>query len=180
MSERGESTAAILARIDIFGNLTAAQYELVAFLCEPLQPRRGTWLMREQEHSRELYVILSGGVEVVMDPGLIVPGFEDSTPERVLTELRAGQVFGEIALVDQGVRSASVRVSRDHTELLRIQGERLMMLCDTYPALGYRLMRNLASELSLKLRNTGLTFREYQLALVASGQLPVLPEDPHA
>lgn len=168
MSEQSQAIAAILARIDIFDNLSDAQYELVAFLCEPLQPRKGAWLLREQERSDDLYVLVQGGVEVVMDPGFIVPGQGAAPEEQVLTELRDGQVFGEIALVDHGVRSASVRVSRDDTELLRIPGERLLMLCDTYPGLGYRVMRNLASELALKLRNTGLTFREYQLALFHS------------
>lgn len=165
MSEQTVATAAILSRIDIFDNLSAAQYELLAYLAEPLRPRKGTWLMREQERSDDLYVIVQGGVEIIMDPGLIVPGRNSGPAEQVLTELRDGQVFGEVALVDQGLRSASVRVSRDNTELLRIAGERLLMLCDTYPALGYRVMRNLASELALKLRDNGLTFREYQLAL---------------
>ena len=165
MSEQSKATAAILSRIDIFDNLTEAQYELLAYLCEPLTPRKGTWLLREQEQSDDLYVIVEGGVEVVMDPRMIVPGDQDAPAERVLSELRAGQVFGEIALVDHGVRSASVRVSRNNTRLLRIAGDKLLRLCDTYPALGYRIMHNLASELALKLRDTGLTFREYQLAL---------------
>jgi CRP-like cAMP-binding protein len=168
MSEHSESTAATLARIDIFDNLTPAQYELLAFLCQPLEPRKGTWLLREQEEGDDLYVIVQGGVEVVMDPGLVVPGREGAPGERVVTELRDGQVFGEIALVDQGLRSASVRVSRDDTRLLRISGGRLLMLCDTYPGLGYHVMRNLASELALKLRENGLSFREYQLALSAA------------
>ena len=168
MSEQSGSTAAILARIDIFDNLTPAQYELLAFLCEPLEPRKGAWLLREQEEGEDLYVIIQGGVEVVMDPGLIVPGRDGAPAERVVTELRDGQVFGEIALVDRGLRSASVRVSRDDTRLLRISGGRLLMLCDTYPGLGYRVMRNLASELALKLRDNGLTFREFQLALSAA------------
>ena len=36
-----------------------------------------------------------------------------------------------------------------------------MLLCDTYPALGYRLMRNLAADLSMKIRNTDLKVRDY-------------------
>ena len=83
----------------------------------------------------------------------------------VLTELREGQVFGEVALVDQGLRSATVRVNRTNTLLLRIERERLMRLCDTYPELGYKIMKNLAADLAMKIRNTGLTFRQHQLLL---------------
>jgi hypothetical protein len=41
-----------------------------------------------------------------------------------------------------------------------------MLLCDTYPELGYKLMKNLAADLALKMRNTDLTVRNYQLMLV--------------
>ncbi len=49
----------------------------------------------------------------------------------------------------------------DNTRLLIIDRERIMLLCDTYPALGYRLMRNLAADLAMKIRNTDLQVREY-------------------
>jgi hypothetical protein len=41
-----------------------------------------------------------------------------------------------------------------------IPRDKLIMLCDTYPQLGYRLMRNLAADLSLKIRSTDLLLRE--------------------
>jgi hypothetical protein len=38
-----------------------------------------------------------------------------------------------------------------------------MMLCETYPQLGYRLMYNLAADLAMKIRNNGLQIREQLL-----------------
>ena len=35
-----------------------------------------------------------------------------------------------------------------------------MNLCETYPRLGYLLMRNLAADLAMKIRNTDLNMRE--------------------
>ncbi|NLF65737.1 MAG: cyclic nucleotide-binding domain-containing protein [Chloroflexi bacterium] len=160
------SVTATLSLTEIFDNLSSAQLELIAALCEPMVLRRGQVLFRENEGSDDLYVIVRGAIEVLMNPGVIT-----SQPEQepvALTGLRPGQVFGEIALVDQGVRSATIRASEDNTELLRIPRDRLMRLCDTYPELGYKIMRNLAADLALKIRNTGLTIRQYQLLL--SGQ----------
>lgn len=160
------SVSAILARTDIFDNLSPAQYELLAFICEPQSPAPGRILVRENEHSDDLYVIGRGGVEVLMDPRLVAGEAQSEHLDPVLlTELSEGQVFGEIALVDQGIRSATVRVSKPNTLLLRIPRQRLMMLCETYPEMGYKLMRNLAAELAVKIRQTGLTFRQYQLLL---------------
>ncbi len=156
----------MLARTEIFEGLSPHQYELVSFVCEPLTFRRGEVLLRENEHSDDLYVIGRGGVNVLMDASVVSATQAETAAEPVLLiELRAGQVFGEIALVDQGVRSATIEVSRDDTLVLQIQRKRLMLLCDTYPEMGYKIMRNLAADLAVKIRNTGFTFRQYQLLL---------------
>jgi CRP-like cAMP-binding protein len=102
-------------------------------------------------------------VEILVTPGFVAGGHEQEPI--ILAELRQGQIFGEMALVDEGVRSATARVSRNETLVLRIQRKRLLLLCDTYPELGYKIMRNLAVDLALKIRHTDLTLRQYQLML---------------
>ena len=159
-----QSISAILSVTDIFDTFTATQLELVASLCEPNTHQTGDILLRENDQSTELYVIARGGVEVVMNP-TVVGDDMDASEMVVLTELRQGQVFGEVALVDQGIRSATIRVSQANTLLLRIDRRRLMQLCDTYTDLGYKLMKNLAADLAFKIRNTDLTIRQYQLML---------------
>lgn len=77
-----------------------------------------------------------------------------------IATLRRGQSFGEIALVDEGVRFATCRAAQKNTRLLVIPREKLIMLCETYPQLGYRLMYNLAADLAMKIRNTDLRIHE--------------------
>jgi CRP/FNR family transcriptional regulator, cyclic AMP receptor protein len=74
--------------------------------------------------------------------------------------LRRGQSFGEISLVDEGLRSATAEAKHKDTRLLVIPRYKLIMLCETYPQLGYRLMYNLAADLAMKIRNTDLRIRE--------------------
>lgn len=159
-----QSISAILSVTDIFDTFTETQLQLVANLCEAGTYQTGDILLRENDQSTELYVIARGGVEVIMNP-TFVSNDVDEGEMVVLTELRQGQVFGEVALVDQGLRSATIRVSQANTLLLRIDRRRLMQLCDTYPDLGYKLMKNLAADLAFKIRNTDLTIRQYQLML---------------
>lgn len=77
--------------------------------------------------------------------------------------LRRGQSFGEMALVDEGLRSASARAAQKDTRLIMMQRDKLIILCETYPQLGYRLMHNLAADLAMKIRNTDLRIREQLL-----------------
>ena len=162
-----QSISAILSVTDIFDTFTETQLQLVANLCEANTYQTGDILLRENDQSTELYVIARGGVEVIMNPTFVSDDVHEGEMV-VLTELRQGQVFGEVALVDQGLRSATIRVSQANTLLLRIDRRRLMQLCDTYPDLGYKLMKNLAADLAFKIRNTDLTIRQYQLMLSQS------------
>ncbi len=162
-----QSTSAILAATDIFDSFTEIQLDLVAAICDSETYQTDDILLKENDQSTELYVIARGAVEVVMNPTYVSDDVDESEMV-VLTELRQGQVFGEVALVDQGIRTATIRVSQANTLLLRIDRKRIMQLCDTYPELGYKLMKNLAADLAFKIRNTDLTIRQYQLMLSRS------------
>lgn len=159
-----QSISSILSLTELFDNLTSTQLELIASVCEPAIYQTGYTIFKENDNSDELYVIGRGSVQIIMNPS-VVSAATNAPQAIVLTELGQGQVFGELALVDQGLRSATARVNRDKTEILRIPRQRLMLLCDTYPELGYKIMKNMAADLALKIRKTDLTIRQYQLML---------------
>ncbi|MBN2386013.1 MAG: cyclic nucleotide-binding domain-containing protein [Anaerolineales bacterium] len=148
-----------LKQADIFYQFTPAQLEMVGNLCQERVYAPGEDILEEGASSKELYIITQGEVDILVDPALV--GRPEAPHEQVtIATLRRGQSFGEIALVDEGLRSATVRAAHKDTKLLVIARDRLMMLCETYPQLGYRLMYNLAADLAMKVRNTDLRVRE--------------------
>ena len=151
-----------LKQCDIFYQFTPTQLELVANVCEEATFQKDDLIFKENSGSKELYVIVQGQVDIVVDPSL-VGTVEEGIENRVIATMRRGQSFGEVALVDEGLRSASACVSEADTRLLIIPRDKLIMLCDTYPQLGYRLMYNLAADLAMKIRNTDLRIREQLL-----------------
>ncbi|MBN1966866.1 MAG: cyclic nucleotide-binding domain-containing protein [Anaerolineae bacterium] len=152
------SITTVLRQADIFYELTNTQLELVASICQEKAFQTGDLIFEENTRGDELYVIASGEVEIQVNPALI--GVEQSGGPQTIATLRRGQSFGEVALVDEGLRSASARCAQHDTRLTIIPRDKLMLLCDTYPQLGYRLMRNLAADLAMKIRNTDLQVRE--------------------
>lgn len=148
-----------LKQCDVFHQFTQTQLELVANLCQEKNIPAGETIFEENSNSKELYIILQGEVDILIDPGLV--GTTKGTGEKtIIATMRRGQSFGEIALVDEGLRSATARAGIRETRLLVIPREKLIMLCETYPQLGYRLMHNLAADLAMKMRNTDLRIRE--------------------
>lgn len=152
------SLTTVLRQADIFDELSTTQLELVASICEERTFQTGDVVFAENTTGDELYVIVAGEVEIQVDPALV--GGDPSTGPQTIATLRRGQSFGEVALVDQGLRTASARCAQRDTHLILIPRDKLMLLCDTYPQLGYRLMRNLAADLAMKIRSTDLKIRE--------------------
>jgi CRP/FNR family transcriptional regulator, cyclic AMP receptor protein len=150
-----------LKRTDIFYDLSDEQLEMVAGLCHEVHYRMGEMIFEEQSASDELYVIARGEIEILVDPS-IIEATSSPRPVTVAT-MRAGQAFGEIALVDQGLRSAGARSASEDTRLLVVPRIKLLGLCDAHPELGYRVMRNVAADLALKMRGADLTIREQLL-----------------
>jgi len=152
------SVVNVLKQADIFDELTNTQLELISSICTERHFQTGDIIFEENTPGDELYVIANGEVEIQVDPALI--GRDVTAHAHTIATLRRGQSFGEVSLVDQGLRSAGARCSAGDTHLIVISRDKLMLLCDTYPQLGYRLMRNLAADLAMKIRHTDLQVRE--------------------
>ena len=156
--------ANILRQADIFYDLTAPQLETIAALCSEIKPKNGEIIFEENSASDELYVVASGTVDILVNPALTRSTSAGRSSEPlVITTIRRGQTFGEVALVDQGLRSASARCAAKKTRLLIIPRDQIINLCDTDSNLGYRLMRNIAADLAFKIRGTDLTIRDQLL-----------------
>jgi len=72
--------------------------------------------------------------------------------------------------VDQGVRTASAVALEKGTQVLRIPRGKFLLLCNSYPELGYRVMFNLATELAQKIRGADLQIRAAMLYQVVEDE----------
>jgi CRP-like cAMP-binding protein len=72
--------------------------------------------------------------------------------EKWIGTLGRGQSFGEVALVDQGLRSATVRCATETCRVLEISRNDLLELLRNYPDIGFKVMYNLAADICLKFR----------------------------
>jgi CRP/FNR family cyclic AMP-dependent transcriptional regulator len=144
--------AKVLQSVDLFEGLSSAELEQVTAICTEKRYPKGSFVAREGESGDELYIITEGFVEVVL--GERIP-----SAARVVVSLGSGQITGEMALVDQGPRSASVRAASDPTVLQVIPRSAFEDLCGNNTRIGYVVMRNLAADLSFKLRHRNLVER---------------------
>jgi len=154
------SLVPILKQADIFYGMNNTQMELIANLCVEKIYKAGEVIFYEGATSDELYLITQGEVDIQVNPTLVSNHPDQQVQPVTIATLMRGQNFGEMALIDKGVRSATARAAQKNTRVLILPSQELLHLCAAYPELGYHLMSNLASDLALKLRNTDLMIRE--------------------
>lgn len=149
------SVVDLLQRSELFHGLTPGQVEQIVALGEEVVYDAGEVVIRVGDPSDDVYVVCSGTVEVEVSRGTIpdVPGPPQLS---TLVRLGQGQVFGEMALVDRGPRSATVSCTEDGTVLYVIPCQGFWDLCDSDHHIGYTVMRNIAADLSFKLRRRNL------------------------
>jgi CRP-like cAMP-binding protein len=129
-------------------------------------------IVHQGDPSGDIYVIDKGSVEIVLSGNqvtaetLAVPGGPElqkgSTAPQAIVSLGQGQVFGEMALVDMGPRSATVRCTANASQLYVLRRDDFIQLCERDTDIGYKVMRNLAADLSFKLRHRNLSWRQSQ------------------
>ena len=149
MSDKKE----FLRKLDMFNGLSDEELSSVATLCTQASYKAGDIILNINDPTENFYLIRSGTVQIITNPDILEakPELADS----VMVNLGQGQSFGEMGLVDQGARSATVRAASD-TEVYVVNCDQFSELChrDTY--LGFVVMRNIAADLSFKLRYRNL------------------------
>ncbi len=90
-----------LARVELFAELEKEDLQRIAKACVVREFKAGDVIVRENEIGVAFYVIDKGRVEVVRDLG--------TANEQVLDTMGPSSFFGEMALFDNHVRSASIR-----------------------------------------------------------------------
>jgi CRP-like cAMP-binding protein len=150
-----------LRYVDIFYGLRSEHLEQIDSICREVVLDRDTMVFDENSRGDEMYIVTRGAVDILVDPAIL--GLDLASSPTTVATLRKGQVFGEVVLVDQGLRSAGASVAVDGTALLVIGRDELIALCEQDYELGYLLMRNIAADMAFKIRGADLMVREQLL-----------------
>ena len=101
-----------------------------------------------------MFIIHSGMVNIIVG--------EASGNSQVLAELSNGDFFGEMALLEDEVRSAAA-LAKDHSKLLGFFRHDLEALIEVNPSLGNKILQNLSKAVCMRLRTTNELLMEKQI-----------------
>ena len=119
--------------------MTAEQIGEIVALAQTRKHSGGDTIVRQFDRNSDLIVILDGNAQIL------------TFKEESVGELGPGSIVGEISLIDEQPRSATVR-SMHFTEVAVIPANALRALLDRSPAIAACVYRNIAQTLCTRLR----------------------------
>lgn len=118
----------------------------VANILESRHIKAGEYIMKQGDQGEELYILMSGAVRVCKNT--------KQNEEYTIVDLKAeyNVFFGEIALMDSDVRSASIKVLED-CDLLVMGKDPFIELGNQYPEICLPITRTIGKKICGNLRN---------------------------
>ncbi|HTJ41501.1 MAG TPA: DUF1003 domain-containing protein [Kofleriaceae bacterium] len=116
--------AALLTDIPLFATLDDDERKLLADVVDLRTLKKGDMLFRAGDPGHAMYVIVKGEIELFI---------KDHAGQKItLMESRQGDVFGELAMLDEGPRTASA-LATDDAELLELDRDDILLLVTKKP-----------------------------------------------
>lgn len=144
-SKEDEEVAQILGKINIFEDLTLMErVRISAYFRKKTYPA-GTAIFHEEDKADRMFVIRDGAVRVTKNVG---------GEEKTLVNLVDGNFIGEMGLLEESPRSASV-FAISNVDMLELYRVNLLQIIKRYPDVGVKIMFNLAKILSQRIRQSG-------------------------
>lgn len=133
-----ESASHVLGRVPLFAGLSADALEALAGMTFQRTFAPGEAIVEEGQTGNGLYVVLDGRVEVVKSDG--------SARAQSLATLGPGEPFGELALLGEWKRTATVRAI-DETTCLGMDRWLFLAHLQRQPAIAVKMLQFVAQRL---------------------------------
>lgn len=122
-----------LARVPIFSNCTADEIAAITAVAQPSFFQPGQIIVTQGTPGQAFYLILAGRVEILRDG-------------HSLGAFGPGDFFGEMALLDQAPRSATIKAI-EQTECLMLSSWDFKAQLEKYPSIAVKLLEVLSRRL---------------------------------
>ncbi len=158
---------ATLKKIFILQDLQDAELAEVWTASLPQEFPAGSVILAEGDFGDKMYILLEGEVEITKR--LLLPVDQNALLERIMNRLKSndGVTLGEMALIENDVRSANVTASTD-CRMLELSKENSLRLFNQNPAMGVKILFRLSQLLSKRLRKSDEDIVKLTTALVVA------------
>jgi CRP/FNR family transcriptional regulator, cyclic AMP receptor protein len=124
----------LLRAVPLFAGCSQGELRAIAQLGTPVDIEQGEVLTARGSVGREFFLVLSGVASCRLG-------------KREIAEFTTGGYFGELALLNDGIRTADVTAETD-MELLVLDAREFQSMLRTTPSIGVKMLSRLAGRLA--------------------------------
>jgi CRP/FNR family transcriptional regulator, cyclic AMP receptor protein len=146
----------MLIMIPIFDTLDSAELHITARYMNLTEAQKGEIIFREGEKGDFVCFVAEGTLDIIKS--------SETGHHVVITSLHRGRSIGEMALLDNFARSATVR-ARVKSSLVTLSRDSFQTIIEDHPRIGIKILHGIARLLSLNLRKTSARLADYMLPL---------------
>ena len=133
----------VIKESPLFQNMSKWQIKKIVLMAHSKTFNKGDLIIKQGTKERTMYLILDGSVQV--------ESTRADGHKTVFGELHDGEIFGEIALVDEVERTADVVALKDDTQMIEIDWKSLERIRKILPNVSSKLFLNISRILGKRL-----------------------------
>ena len=130
-----------LKKLPVFRGMLDDEYDHILGISQICHYENNVTIFREGDTSLNMFILLSGEMEI------------STKKNGVICVMQPGDIFGEIGVISQVLRTATAKVKNDAI-LLEISKERFDILLGKNPAIVAKILKNLCGILAERLINS--------------------------
>jgi CRP-like cAMP-binding protein len=131
---RRDAKIELLKRAPLFAGCSKSELRALARIADELDLREGTVITREGRPGREFFVLVSGTADV-------------AKKGKKIAKLGAGEWFGEIALLTDSPRTATVTAT-SAVDVLVVTERRFREVVETMPSIALKILATVSARLA--------------------------------
>jgi CRP/FNR family transcriptional regulator, cyclic AMP receptor protein len=131
---RRDGKVELLKRVPLFAGCSKSELRELAKTADELDIREGTVLTREGRTGKEFFVLVDGTAQVTKSG-------------KKVADLKAGDWFGEIALITDSPRTATVTATSP-VDVLVITDRRFRSVVETMPSIALKVLSRVGERLA--------------------------------
>lgn len=147
----------------LFENLTKNELQFLSRIVHVREYKPGETIFRQGEIGVGMYIIIKGDVDIHVE-STPVEGESTSSPAPI-TQLEAGDFFGEISLVEENGRRTATALAATEASLIGFFQPDLNEVIERNPSTGVKILLKLSQVLGKRLKETASKISELKREL---------------
>jgi len=154
-----------LKKVPLFKNLTKEELKILENYLKQRRFKQGDCIIKENEVSQNLFILHEGKVKITKKMTMI-DREEEKDKTFIVLDSKNYSFFGEIGFLGKVQKRTATAIAKTDCEFYTIDRNDFLKICEKNPAIGYKVLMEIACNLSIYLEKADSDILKLTTALI--------------